>query len=402
MIAGARRAAPASCDRARAAAIEIGERLLEEIEWAPYEDPNFERYPSRCLNGTVGFALTFLALAVATGDSRFERAMHAQIKLAAHAPQRGTGLFDGVAGLRVMLELACALEPRYRGLVAQCDASIDSAARDAVWPPQWVGDYDLAFGAAGMRLSQQFTQAPSEDLLTERLTWLLAGDERWPALEAPTATGTKKHWLGMAHGIAGVLSSLAQSSHDMSDELGERMTNAAWRLARIARYDEEGYSWPRAREDSPSDDRRAVWCVGAAGIGSALLHVARAVKDRQLERFALDVLRDLATRPLASMRLGGLGLCHGTMGNALVMFCAAQRTGDDSLARGCERFVDAALDDLDRGDGRFTTAGFDGVPYDAIGVSNGVAGVALALLTIAQDFDDRWLLCFGLPPSDWR
>ena len=114
-------------ERARATAYRIGERLLEAVDEPPRPDPNFERFASKRFNGTVGYALAFLALAATTGDERYARAMHGQLKRAAEAPGDAAGLFDGVSGVRAVAAMAMAVEPRYASFVERCDTYVEAS-----------------------------------------------------------------------------------------------------------------------------------------------------------------------------------------------------------------------------------------------------------------------------------
>lgn len=384
-------------ERARSTALSIGERLLEEMERPDALDPNYERYPNKHLNGTVGFALAFLALATASGDARFERAMHAQLKRAAEAPGNEAGLFDGISGLRAVAALATEIEPRYRSFVARCDSFVESALAAQPLRPARYGDYDVISGWSGMRLARCVGEEPAgDDRLAAFLEWLIEDDERWACPYVPHPGGPVRHWLGMAHGIAGVLATLAIASPRIAPQLHERVSRAARFVAGSVREVEGYYAWPRAAEDEADAPCRAVWCVGAAGIAAALLQVAQRAGDGGIETFARGVLTQLSRQPSETMRFGGQGICHGTVGNAVVFFVAARRTGDPVFAYACERFVLETIEGLDATGGRCMAIGNDGVPYDALGELNGVAGIAIALLTMASGFDPGWLRCHAL------
>jgi lantibiotic modifying enzyme len=107
---------------------------------------------------------------------------------------------------------------------------------------------------------------------------------------------------------------------------------------------------------------------------------------------------EVSSRPSDALLLGGQGLCHGTAGNAAIFFTAARQTGEPAFAQACERLTVETIEGLAAEDGRCISMGIDGVPYDALGELNGVAGIAVALLTMAGDFDARWLRCHALAP----
>ena len=384
-------------DRARWTAIEAGERLIYEMTQPPAFDVNFERYPCKNMNGTVGFALAFLALTLLTGDERFERAMHEQFKRAAGAPGSQAGLFDGISGLRAAAALAAnTFEPRYRGLVERCDEYVESTLPELPCRPAWYGEYDLISGWSGMRLARCVEGYEEPDRLTQLLEWLIEDDERWACPRTPADGSRCEHNLGMAHGLPGILATLSITLRELPARLRDRIASAARYVVSRARREDGIRAWPRAAEDPLDEGCRAVWCYGAPGVASALLAVAQRIGDGELERYACDVLAECAARSDAALRIGGQGVCHGTAGSALMYFAAARRTNDPAFARACARFTVATIDQLEAAGGRCVTKGYDGNPYDAIGALNGLAGIVLALLTVTGDFDERWLRCHAL------
>ncbi len=382
-------------NRARWTAIELGERLLYELREPARRDVNFERYPCKHMNGTVGFALAFLALLHATGDERFERAMHEQLKLAAESPDGKPGLFDGVAGLRAVAALAASVEPRYRGFVRRCDDFTAAASHAPAAHAPTYATYDVFSGWAGIRLAR-CVEAPAElDGLTASLAWLIEDRARWACPRAGS-TGALEHNLGMAHGLPGVLAALAITSIELPASLRDALGAAARGLAQAVRLRDGAREWPRTAEDPPDEACRSVWCYGAMGVASALLAVAQHVGDLELERFAADTLRAHSRRAGSSMGTGGEGICHGTIGNALMFFVAARRLGDGACADACRQTTAETIDRLEAAGWRCRSLGYDGVPYDALGELNGVAGVVAGLLTMVGDFDARWLRCHAL------
>ena len=386
--------------RARETAEAIGRRLLVEMGADERRDPNHERYACRRLNGPVGFALAFLALATATADARFERAMHAQLKRATEAGGNRTGLFDGISGLRAVSALAAAIEPRYRALAAQCDVYIEAAFATAPVLPGWFGDYDVISGCSGMRLARCIEGALDEDRLTGLLAWLIEDDRRWtcPRTGSPEAPLPRRN-LGMAHGLPGVLATLTLTLPLFSPRLREHIMRAAEFIVAHQRGNGDLPAWPRNLEDPPDEPCRSVWCYGAAGVASALLAVAQSMHELELETFARAVLHAVGRRSGTELGAEAQGICHGTSGLALIFFAAARRTGEPAFMRACERFTAETLGGLEAASGRCLTTGLDGVVYDAVGELNGVAGIALALLTMAGDFSDAWLRIHALSVS---
>ncbi|HTX59876.1 MAG TPA: lanthionine synthetase LanC family protein [Verrucomicrobiae bacterium] len=386
---------------ARDAALALGERLLEETALPDAVDPNLERFANRALNGPPGFALAFLALGTATGDSRFEAAMHGQLRRAAHAQDRPLpGLFNGISGLRGVAALAVAAEPRYRRLVERCDAYVEEiVAQRAPRRAALYGEFDLMFGWSGMRLARCVRGPSDDDALIELLAWVAGEDERWCCLHPLYPQDGPVNHLGMAHGIAGVLSALALTAGSPTASQEEIVRSCASRLAASRICGRDGtLSWPRTAQDGERDPCRSVWCVGAGGIAIALLQAAQRLRDAELERFAVLALERMAARPRDRWLMSQNGICHGTIGTALVFYVAARRTGREDFARLSQRLAALTIEELAANGGRVRTRGFDGAFYDAIGELNGIAGIVTGLLTIAGEFDPAWLHLHGMQP----
>jgi hypothetical protein len=157
------------CTRAREHALAIGERMLCEA--------NDE---VRGLMGSAGDALLYWALTLATGQARYEQALHATLKRAAQGSvDPNIGLFGGVSGVRAVAALAMQIEPRYRGLVAHCDAFVESTLPQQPQQPQSYAVFDVMQGWAGARLARCVDAPAPSDRLTKLLGWLLEDHTRW-------------------------------------------------------------------------------------------------------------------------------------------------------------------------------------------------------------------------------
>ena len=389
------------CAEAREAARSIGERLLEELQLPDAFDANLERFANRTLNGPPGFALAFLALTVAFGDARYEAEMHRQLRRATRAEDEpGIGLFTGISGLRAVAQLATMVEPRYAPLVAQCDAYVDAALNRRKAGISTYLDYDLYGGWSGARLARCVGEPAGDDVLTQRLAWIAESDSHWKCAHPLEPQGPLQHNLGMAHGIPGVLSALTLTVRTLDHQLPAHIAASARWLIERRRQTDGAAVWPRTPCESPDIPNRSVWCYGTPGVCISLLQCAQRIGDPEVEAFAVGALAATARRPRDRWEMTEAGICHGTVGNALIFSIAAQRTGEPLFERVSEELVEATLAQLAQGEGRILTRGFDGVRYDAIGELNGVAGIATALLTLSGDFDARWLLLHGLAPNN--
>jgi lantibiotic modifying enzyme len=369
-------------------ALDIGERLLA----APPSDV------ARGLAGSAGDALVHLALALATGETKYEAAMHAALKRAAtgdHHPS--IGMFVGTSGLRVAAELATAIEPRYRGLVEKCDAFVEANLPVDPAKPEVYGVFDVVGGWAGARLARGIRGPIEADRLTELLAWLIADSSRYECPHPTFLTERPVRDLGLAHGIAGVLASLVLTHETVDDSLAESMRDAASLLASCA-VEPNGYRvWPHSLGRDPEQHYVSAWCYGTPGVASALYGTARLLGDAKLAAFALDGARGIARRPAGDWLVGELGLCHGLMGNALCFASLGAAADCSGLRAAAERLVVETLDRLDADAGVCYTQEA-GAPYAATNELKGVAGIALALLTLTGDVPADWMRAHALRP----
>lgn len=387
-------------DRALQCAVGIGERLLEEMTQPEYHDPNEERYASPKLNGTPGFALAFLCLAQATGEQRFEAAMHEQLRRAARAQELlGLGVFNGISGLRAVAALATdVIEPRYARLVEQCDEVVATTLESWPKPPRTYSDYDLLFGCAGMRMARCINGPRDEDELSAYLRWLVADTAHWATRHQIRTDDPPEHNLGLAHGLPGILSALVLTHDAIDASLAQQMRAQAWWLVEQAVERNGAPTWPRVAESPQQDYYRAVWCFGGTGIGVSLLQTARATQDDKLHTYALDLLTCIARQRPSTWYMTQFGICHGTIGNALLFASAADQTGNALLRDTSEGLVLDTINGLQANVGKCITRGYDTQYYDAIGHLVGVAGVASGLVTLAGACSPNWLRLHGIAP----
>lgn len=381
-------------DRAREAALALGERLLEAWSCA-HDDGEF--LPMRGLAGSAGFALVFLALAQYTGESRYEAAMHDFMRTAAQVDDfPAIGLFDGIAGTRAVAHLLAGLEARYERLVDQCDAFID--AHVPLWPklPQTFAEFDLIAGYSGTRLGQCVGAPRPADRLTELIAWVLEDEWRWCCVH-PVRGGDPENDLGLAHGVAGMLAALALTLEDFGDRR-DLVASCSWKLANRVVFKDGMHSWPYTAQDRSPERFRAAWCYGAPGVCSALLACARACDDADLKRFALDALRSVAAQPPAAWNVGEAGICHGMLGNALIFASASGIAECSELAERAEQIADRAISVLAAEDWRCMAIAEDAKPHSAFSHLVGSAGAITALLTLTRDFDSQWMRIYAIEP----
>lgn len=211
--------------------------------------------------------------------------------------------------------------------------------------------------------------------------------------------------FGMAHGMPGVLSFLAQvhARHIKQNEIEEMISSCVPFLLQNE-YDEESeYSFPTTIEVSPENtDRetgsRLAWCYGDLCMANALIHCGTAVGRHDWKKKGIDVALKTTQRNFESAGCTDAPFCHGTTGlvhqyNRLYRF-----TGNDVFSYAAEKWIRLTLQHFYKpGEGAggyffrsFNEADnrFEYVPQ--YGLLEGSAGIALVYLS--------WL--YNVPP-DW-
>jgi len=351
--------------------------------------------PTRSFAGTSGYALTFMALATSTGESRYEAAMHAFIRTAARLEDRPhLGLFGGISGLRAVTALAARLEPRYAGLVAQCDRYIESNVPQPFVLPASFGEFDVIGGWAGIRLARCIDGPREADVSTHALAWILDDEWRWCCVH-PVRGGAPENDLGLAHGAPGMLAAMALTLDDPA-RAHETLARAAREIASHA-YERDGITWWPYGVGA-TDPPRAAWCYGIPGVASALYAAGRALRDDALAAFGVRALEGLERVADADSMIDEANICHGRIGNALTVASVACTAGSAALQRVVERYVVAGLDELEATGGRCMSRQDDGAKHDTYNELTGSAGIVLALLTLAGEFDGAWMRGHALNP----
>jgi hypothetical protein len=237
---------------------------------------------------------------------------------------------------------------------------IDDRLHDAILRNVGNPTNELMWGAPGTMLAAlRAHEATGEARWAD--AWRASADELWARWQ-PDDLWTQDMYektalyIGPAHGFAGNVRSLWLGRELLDDARAAELERRAIEATTAFAYREDGLAnW--APNPGPLAHRgriRVQWCHGAPGMVTSL-----ASMGRDDEAFGA-LLRDggeLTWRagPLAT----GLGLCHGTAGNALAFLALLERTGEERWLDRARRFAVHALEQVQRervrhGFGRFT------------------------------------------------
>ncbi|MFF7638429.1 lanthionine synthetase C family protein [Kitasatospora sp. NPDC008050] len=406
------------------------------------QGPDHRVAPAVSLEGAAGAAL-FLA-ELARHDPDRLPAAHAQLTVAAKG-LTGTGsvgLIHGPAAVLAAVQAVARLGghyPRLRHNLTAHVASTQLARSQARSEAPGVGwsSYDLINGTAGTaRLlltavteGDEQERAAAEPALRAALGQLVAvcapaevdglllpgwwvPQDRQPT-EADRRLFPRGDFnLGMAHGMAGPLALFARCT-----ELGvtvdgqlEAMHRVGDWLADRADHDAFGPYWEprlpfddevargRGERTPPSHFAAAAsggaWCYGAAGIANALLRAAEFTGEDAWRHLALDSAHALLSRPDTGAHLKGPTVCHGQAGFLQSLWRLGRLAGDQLLLDHAATLADQLAGQWDAqtpfGYQHLAPATRDGgwdrsqpmAGQDNIGVLEGAAGVAAALLSV--------------------
>jgi Lanthionine synthetase C-like protein len=204
-------------------------------------------------------------------------------------------------------------------------------------------------------------------LLAARTMLDWTGDERWAdawneSAEAvweardPDGLWTQRLYgetyrgIGPAHGLVGNALALLRGGELLAEDRRsalERDTAAV--LARTAFVEDGAANWPGSeRDELPGEDGqiRVQWCSGAAGVVVS----AAEYLDEELLLAGAELVWRAGPPGLEK----GAGICHGTAGNGYALLKMFERTGDELWLERARRFAVHALDQVERGEGRYS------------------------------------------------
>lgn len=411
-----------SSQEPRPATISAIVAIAEALE-VPRDDLGDSRPPSQSVDlvdGSAGVALLFAYLSLASrrvpelGDpERWAEAASAQLDHAIEgagslplSPELAAGL-TGVAWS--MAHVAAVL-----GFEAEIPESLDAGLVGLVASRPWRGDLDLVSGLVGLgvyfleRLPHPLAERGLLEIV-ERLSERAHRDADGIAWHTPARVlpEPKRQQfpagyfdLGVAHGLAGVISFLAGAhaagvAPHASRELLEGAV--AWLLARRRETTHEnGLPWAHVPGLAPRPARSA-WCYGDPGIGVVLLRAGGGCGREDWAAQGHELVRAAAKRAPSITGVVDAGLCHGSAGLLHMLHRAQRAAPDPEIRQAMDAWLRWTLTDPVRGGpepvpGLRARVHRRGEPawVEERGLLNGAAGVGLALLATVSDVAPAW------------
>ncbi len=165
--------------------------------------------------------------------------------------------------------------------------------------------------------------------------------------------GSAASLTGYAHGAAGIAGALLELYAHTKEERYQKAALAGFAYEDSC-FDAEQENWPDFREGNSQQRREGeprpcgcAWCHGAPGIG---LSRFRAYQLTHNEGFKQSAQTAVATtlRFFGRKQLGNYSLCHGVFGNADLLLCASEVTGDETYACKAEATAAEAVEQFER------------------------------------------------------
>lgn len=390
--------------------------IAEAVEETKGEDESLDASLS---GGHAGVALLHAYLAAAT-DSKLAavRAEGRLDKALNNAQSVSTvGLFGGLAGVAWAYHHVTLLLEGKSAASETAMEEIDSVLAECLATQPWPWEYDLVYGLAGIGLYalDHPLRSIGESLATEvvhrlaelgeesnaTITWKTKKELIHPGDIGKFPEG--RYDLGMAHGVAGVVSFLARAySSGIETAISGRLLKSA--LAWLWSYERPpgpGSRFPSVLgPDIEAVDARTAWCYGDPGIAAATLAAGVALGDPGVTQRALALAEVVADRAFAETRVVDAGLCHGAAGLAHILSFMAQVGKSRKLAAAARQWYEKTQDLRKPTE---EVAGFPAWWPEAqrwvpdAGLLGGATGVAVALVAGATDLNPGWgrlfLLC---------
>jgi lantibiotic modifying enzyme len=367
-------------------------------------------------NGSAGLAIMFAYLNRAHGGHGDKQTavyfLEQAIEAVAAAPMNSS-LYGGVTGVAWAMA-------HLRGSVFELDDDatemVDSLLKDGLRRGPWRGSYDLIDGLVGFGV-YALEQLPRTvgieclahvvdrlDEIAERtrdgITWFTSPDllPDWQRELCPNGY----YNLGVAHGMPGVIAFLAQVyALDERKLRGFRKVRAktrpllqgavTWLLAQKGSDNADSLFPSWIAPGSARTDSRVAWCYGDLGIAAALLSAGNCLNDANLKSDAVRLARHVAKRSFDQSGVKDCGFCHGAAGVGHLFNRMFQATGESRLKDAAYGWFQRTLEmrHPERGVAGFAAFRPDHWS-DEVGILEGAAGIALALLATVTPIEPRW------------
>ena len=233
----------------------------------------------------------------------------------------------------------------------------------------------------------------------EYKVWITPGYEKY---------SNDNYNLGMAHGMPGVLSFLAQV-HERGikhKEIKEMISSCFPFLLQYEYADDAVRCFPMAVDVKPKEEKepysRHAWCYGDLGMANALIHCGTALQNNYWKNKGIEVALKTTHRTFENSGCMDAPFCHGTVGLAHQYNRLYQLTDNEVFKGACENWLNITQEQFYKpGEGvggyYFRTNNevkkkFEMTPQ--YGLLEGSTGIALVYLSLIYNIKPDWDIIF--------
>jgi lantibiotic biosynthesis protein len=374
-------------------------------------------------SGSAGLAVCYATAAMAGWDTAAAAAdcLDEAVDVVATEPM-SSSFYSGFTGIAWAAEFAESLRAgavpggTKLGDSHACDrnAAVDEGLDLALRSYPEAGPYDLVNGLAGIGwYALARWPRPAAATCLERVISLLASRARsdgtgicWDTHPAALVGPRLKLYpdggvdLGMAHGMAGVVPLLARVYQlGIQPALARPLLHGAvaWILAHLVETESEVTVPSFIAAGARPDATRSAWCYGDPGVALALLLAGRDAAEPAWTEAGIKLAVQAARRPLDRTGVTDAGLCHGTAGLGHLFHRMFELTGERELAEAAVLWMKQTV--------TWCAAHVEGTepgraPWNGLGLLEGAAGIALALLSASGQSEPAWDQFLGISSAE--
>lgn len=392
---------------------------ITEIADALYQNKEEVR-SSGLLVGDAGITLFFAHLASIYPGGKYENITHEYLEKLSHAlshEELSWDMSSGIAGIAFVfqhLRNIGLLDPSEDLNLSALDEAISMGADRDFGEGKW----DPLHGLTGLGI--YFIERHRETGETKYLEKIVDQLVALSSLEKGCrvwVTPGYRHYsnnnynFGMAHGMPGLLSFLAQiyALGIRQDAIAAIMPSCVSFLLAHSNDQEKWYTFPGSIEiaSTPGGTPKLLpsrhgWCYGDLGMAVALIHCGKALDRDGWTRMGIDIALQTTLIPFEYTRCGDAPFCHGAVGLVHQYHRLYQATGDNQFKEAARQWLDITRDHYYR-PGAYA-GGYAYRRYDeaeekpefisAYGLLEGIAGIGLVFLTCQHIVKPDWDIIF--------
>ena len=329
----------------------------------------------------------------------------------AHKSARFVHLGDGAVGIGWFLEyLNQAVQEDYDDSLCE---GFDKLVAARLGVDNWRDEIELVFGLSGVAayLSRRQKKTDQTQLFTTLVEHFESLAINKPDLGVTWSQPANSVYrfdksnldkeevnLGLAHGVPGVICALipALKIKTLTERVSQLLTwGCDWLLIQKCNEKEVGsyFSYSCCTKEKS----RLAWCYGDLTIALTLARVGNAIGNSYYLEQAKLISEHASKRDISSSGVVDAGVCHGSVGLALIFKLLYQELSEDYLNEASLIWLDYSL-------GLYQSEGVSGMNKfnlkeekyeEALGLLEGYSGIGLALLSFLGQEPD-WTDCLML------